>query len=269
MKRVLITILAIGFPFIIKAQLVDVKEKTSGFFGKRFMIGCNSLIGLSNEPQKADLQANLPSYSMNKSFDLSLYYALNNRFSLGIRAGRSNTSINLYDYQSFLNKNQIYYTDNLGKEYYVSDIMNSPTIKDKFISIELKHFRALKGAFSPLGAHFTYGLNLHRYEVDISNVEIHTYTNDYSSSHPYQRRTFVSSTPLSYKTLPEIFIGYGYSAPIFKKFIFNFGVRSGLLLTYAYLKDQYSFEASIENAIYTRLQKKEIINYNFGIHYAF
>ncbi len=248
---------------VAQAQMVEVKEKVSGFLGKRLVVGANGYFSISSHPQVADDYESL--FSLNKSFQISAQYTISNSKSLGFSIGTSHTSslLSEYDFNSDVDYKPILATD--GKEYYFEDIKGQPDIKDRSICIEYRGFLKKKGAVSPFGAYIAMGLNFHNYEIDASDISIIADRDiDYYTT---ERKELIVNNPMSKKTVPEFYLGYGIARPIWNSVFLDVGIKSGLLLTSWYTIDGYdtAFDETLEMVIYKRLASKEIINFKIGI----
>lgn len=247
-----------------QAQLVEVKEKVSGFLGKRLVVGANGYFSLSSHPQKADDEESL--FTLNKSFHISAQYTLSNSKSLGFSIGNSQTSslMSEEDLGSEIRYSPIIGND--GKEYYFDGITGRPAIKDRTLCMEYRGFLKKKGAVSPFGAYFSMGLNFHNYTIDANAITI--IANEESFGYSGSQTELVVNNPISKKTIPEFYLGYGIARPIWNSVFLDVGVKSGLLLTSWYsIADTYYFtiDQHLEMNIYKRLAAREIINFKVGI----
>lgn len=247
-----------------QAQLVEVKEKVSGYLGKRLVVGANGYFGVSSHPQRADDEEK--SFTLNKSFHVSAQYTLSNSKSLGFSFGNSHTSslMSEYDFGSEVSYNPIMGKD--GKAYYFEDIKGRPNIKDKTICVEYRGFVEDKGAVSPFGAYFAMGLNFHNYEIDASDIII--FAEEDNDVYTNTTTELVVNNPISKKTVPELYLGYGIARPVWNSIFLDVGIKSGLLLTSWYTSsDSYdlTFDQIMATRIYRRLAAKEIINFKIGI----
>ncbi len=251
-------------------QMVSVVDKPSGYFGKRFLVGISSSLGFSNNLQKATAKIENFGITLNKEFLLNLQYVVKNDLSFGIVAGTSSTSFNAsrsIDGTPEM-RNGIDITDNKGVFYRLSDINGSPSIKDITAGLEFRKFRSSKGAFSPLGQYFNYGIIAHQYSVDMSLMSYDCFIPNKNNSNA----RLYNSTPTSKKTLPELYVGGGFTRPVFKSLLFDAGLKLGFLVIF---KDQIISESQdelsslFEVKLYEGLRNRELINVNLGLSYPF
>jgi hypothetical protein len=253
-----------------QGQMVEVKEKPSGYFGKRFAVEFSSSLGLSYNLQKATSTIEDYGITLNKEFLFYLQYTVKSDLSFGIVAGTSSTSFNAS--RSFEGttemRNGIDLSDNKGTFYRLRNINGSPSIKDITAGLEFRKFRSNKGAFSPLGQYFNYGIIAHQYSVDLSLMSFDCYIPDKNNSNT----RLYSATPTSKKILPELFVGGGFARPVFKSLLFDATLKLVFLVIF---KDQIGSESVdelgyiFELKLYEGLRNREIININLGLSYPF
>ncbi len=242
-------------------QLVEVKEKVSGYLGKRLIVGMNGYFSLSNKPQKWDSDKYI---TLNKSFHLSTQYTLTNRVSSGLAFGMSQTSVDISlaseDYHLVeLPETRFPY------EYW--SMGGRPLIRDRVISLEIRRFRQRKGAVSPFGSYLSTGLNFHNVNIDLSKVQFRTHKNGYIAEE------IPIEDPQITKTLAEFHVGFGVAKPIWNGIFLDLGIKSGFIFNSTLLQqylDVYEitplrdklYEYSIQ-----RLAKRELINFKLGLQF--
>ena len=74
-----------------QGQMVDVVDKPSGYFGKRFAVEFSSSLGLSYNLQKATSTIEDYGITLNKEFLFYLQYTVKSDLSFGIVASTSST----------------------------------------------------------------------------------------------------------------------------------------------------------------------------------
>ena len=264
MKRYITTLFCL-ISLVSSGQMVNVKEKASGYFGKRYLIGVSSTLGLSRDMQKAtsgELSEN--HLTLNRDFSGFLYYTAKANMSVGLLIGKSATS---FDAQHGLDR--VYGTpilDEAGRAYTLQSIKGSPDIKDVTLGMDFRFFRSSKGAFSPLGQYYNIGIMAHQYTIDLYQMSYYAY-NEKANTYTTLRNV----QGVSKKVLPEIFVGAGVNRPVFNSLFLDIGIKMGLLMTggggegYAYSELKNEMEARI----YNRLRNREILNFNVGIAYPF
>ena len=143
------------------AQMVGIKDKTSGYMGKRGVLS----VGLRpigtfhptkarahTEPQAEEKIRVMIEPSVN--FD----YALNNGISLGFTAGmnRSSALIQPWDYST--------------------DYEGNPAITDMFAGVHVNFFLKGQAGIAPLGNFWTFGLRRHSINGSFEGVRAYTYS---------------------------------------------------------------------------------------------
>ncbi len=247
------------------AQMVDVKDKPSGYFGKRFLLGITGSFSASKNYQKAYIIKPEQSLTLNKDFSAFLHYSVSYNKSIGLIIGAGVTSFD--PERTDFNGHGTAVYDQQGRSYFLSQSFGTPLVKDVQVGIDYKIYNTKKGAFSPLGQYYCIGLLSHFYNVNLSTISFLVYQ-------PGILETIVinhSLPPLKF-AIPELYVGLGLSKPILKKLFFDGSLKLGFLMIDPDERvkepgSEYSdyFQLSIKRV----LQSREFVNLNLGLAYPF
>ncbi len=265
--KYLITSFCCLFSMLALGQMVDVIDKPSGYFGKRFLFGFSGSFGASYNYQKAYAVTPERSVTLNRDFSASCDYTVTNSRSIGFILGNGRTSFDPEDvYYPGYNGDIIIY-DEKGKAYAFNNALGSPLIKDKQIGVVYKSYRSKKGAFSPIGQYYCIGLSGHFYTADFSEMSYSVFTQN-------SPNTIVIKSnlePLKF-VLPEIYVGAGFSKPILKNLFLDASFKLGYLRTFDDENVQTLNSVIVDyfkQEMKSRLRNREIFNMNFGLAYPF
>lgn len=264
----LVTVILILVSFCSNGQMVTVKEKTSGYFGKRFLIGLSGSFGVSTNYQKANAASSEESLiTLNRDFALNLQYAQKNTRLIGLYLGRSTTSCKLSN--NYYNSSELIGTD--GKKYDVSYIFGSPKITDLTYGLEIKFLSKNNGSLAPIGRYYSFALIAHRFTIDHSTTILQgRLTNNSSSSTITLPYVIATST----RIIPELAMTFGISKPIMKDLFFDFGLKLGYLMKNNLIdiyvdSNEERFQIMTNELCYDRLMWREFVNLNLGFYYPF
>ncbi|MBT8327681.1 MAG: hypothetical protein KJP21_08150 [Bacteroidia bacterium] len=252
---------------ISRAQMVQVKEKTSGYLGMKSTIGAKVYFSPSLEFQKASERdvSEYPSFSINTGVLLELQRGLTPRFTWALTSGYSRTS-------STMNQSGYGYVlgdpsspDYGNTKYYLRLRSGTPKIEDLFIGLNMKFYRNKKAAIAPLGPYFYVGGKLHHVSADFSNL---VFSTSQSNGWKYYNIEYKMEDPILKMNLPEINLGIGATSAIKKKLFLDYSIEAGYVI-YDYLPNTESINRSMKNQIGSRLRFKQLLNYHIGLCYPF
>ncbi len=248
------------------AQFILVKDKPSGYFGKRLALGVSLTCGISNDLQRPTTE--MPEkgqLTINRDFSASLYFSAKSTLNLGVLVGNSNTSCFLDLYADRYHPGSPVYDVN-GKKYGFQSLNGSPSIRDLTIGIDFKIFSESKGGIAPIGQYFNIGLIGHQYTIDLSPLSYNVWSWETNKS-----ITLSDKSLPAVKVLPEIFTGVGISQPVFKVLLIDLGIKLGFLMILKYdtIIDNNGVQSSLEKNIYNRLRSREYLNVNIGLSVPF
>jgi hypothetical protein len=242
------------------AQMVTVKEKASGYLGKRLVVGIHLKGGPSGSPQ-TNVVGNSTFININKDLLFSLGYAVKNKNTLGICIGSASTSASLVNDDGYLELGD-------GSRADVSYTEGRPAISDAYGGVSYKWFATYKGAIAPIGAYIKTGLVIHKYKVDVSKIELFA-REDYNDDAVLYKLSETNYTFIA----PELQLGLGKSTILFEGLLFDYGLDVGLLVTdVASLissSSNYNIAYNIRKDIRDRLLRRQAINVHLGLKYAF
>ena len=270
LRIVNISLVLLLFTSLANAQLVEMKEKNSGYLNKYNVIGFKAYVGASIQPQRAG-KINETAFSINTAFSVDLERVLTNYSALQVSLGYAKTSVDIgtdlkEEFESYFN--DFIFTGSDGLEYRVVGVSRTPSIKETSIGLTYKKYLSRRGAMAPLGGYVTLGAVSNRVEVDLSPTSFILRTERNYHDDEVLYRTV--SEPISAKNLVKITLGFGHSAAVTERLIFTSGIEYG----YMYVgvnQYEYSEELSkaLEYIIYKRMQRKQIANYFLGLSYVF
>ncbi|NNJ55614.1 MAG: hypothetical protein HKP14_05760 [Bacteroidia bacterium] len=253
------------------AQLVEVKEKRSGYLNRYNVVGFRAFVGPSLQPQRAGLIGDPSGFSLNTAISLEVERVMTNYSAIKFRYGLSKTSADIEtdlkeEFESYFN--DFIFTGTDGLEYRVIGISGTPSIKEISIGFDFKKYLRRRGAIAPLGGYFTIGGASNRVEVDLSpsNFVIRTERNYHDDPVAF----IPPSQPLSARNLVKIHVGGGHSTAITDRLILDTGIE----FAYMYVgvkQHEYTEDLgeSLEYIIYKRMQRKQIANYYVGLSFVF
>ncbi|MGB0849749.1 MAG: hypothetical protein ACPGTP_00760 [Bacteroidia bacterium] len=257
------------FSFHSSAQIIHVKEKTSGYFGKQAVLGFTGLFSISNEPQTASYKRVETGLSINKAFGANLQYALTNSSAIRIGANYSQTSVGIYQstverrdaggWSSWIDYGDIYYK---GNGYHIRNVTGTPRLTDRSIELEYKYFRKFKGGISPLGTYISGGLAIHNFESDISYISISASLEDWRGNDIYY--TLKYQNPIEKRTMIEAYAKAGYGTMLTQFLLLDTNVRFGYLPSLL-LEDA----SNLQTEVYSRLTRKQILNFEVTLGIPF
>ncbi|MFT5056785.1 MAG: hypothetical protein ACI80H_001505 [Pseudoalteromonas distincta] len=246
------------------SQMVHVKEKASGYLGKKALLGFSGMFGLSGEPQKASTSSNYLSPSANKTFGLSIQYVISNHSAIRTAINISNTSATIADVvlssgYSYGNENDI----SANNETYILDQINgTPKISDKSFEIEYKYFRPTKGGIAPLGPYLSGGISVHNIEIDLSTISLQAYSTNWRDEETMYELSY--QDPIEKRTLFELYTKAGFSKVITDFLLLDANVRVGYMPSM--LVDVKSeVNTRVRKEIYKRLTNKQYINFELTL----
>jgi hypothetical protein len=245
--------------------MVFIKEKTSGYLGKKAVFGFSTVFSLSREPQHASTNSNYGLLGLNKAFGVSLQYAISNHSALRTAVFVSNTSASINDesvhrsdypgWSSAIYFGDIYYN---GSGYDVDRVSGRPKLSDKSFEFEYKYYRSSKGALAPIGAYFSGGLGIHNIETDLSDITIQASNKDWREIQ--KSYTIKYKNPIENKMLVEFYAKMGYGIVVQKFLLVDFNLRAGYMPPLL-----FSDASTLRSDIYGRLTRKQIINFELTL----
>jgi predicted porin len=259
MKSIFFTLSVLFFGLTSAAQMVTVKEKASGYLGKRLTIGVHMKASPSFQPQRA---ADYPRFiSINKDMLFSLDYAVRNKRAIGISLGSARTSADLVA----TSEGDI--TIGNGKKLEVYQVNGNPDIRNSYAGLDYSWFRTTKGAIAPVGAYFKLGLLVHRYSIDQSAISVLAKENYYDDLNTYE----LNEKEYSFMA-PEVQLGVGKTRVLFSGLLLDYGLDLALLASnlesYVIYRSNYNIEENIKAEINRRLVRRQIINVHLGLRFA-
>jgi hypothetical protein len=267
MAKLFIITFCVAHCFALKAQLVQVKERNSGYLGMKTTIGVRTFFSPSSEPQKmSDDYVNSPNKrSLNKGILIELQRTLGSGASFSLNGGYSGTSAQM----SYLNSVRFYYDQNLPgpyePRYWLRLASGTPQIRDYFIGGNIRIFRKRKGALSPVGPYFEIGVKFHHIEVDCSSFKFESGVNN---GWKFYTLNFELEDPKSSRNMQEINLAFGHTIPIKKKLLLDVSVEGGYL-PLQFVNQENTLKGDIEGDVYRRMMRKQILNYRVGLAYPF
>lgn len=251
------------------SQMISVEEKTSGYFGKRVVLGITGMFSASSEPQNATYEGFENTITLNKTFGVSLQYALSNSSSIRLAANTNSTSVGIYQgtverrdasgWSSSIDYGDIYYD---GTGYEIKNVRGTPLLTDQCIELEYKYFRSSKGGISPIGSYISGGLAAHNLESDISYITINAYSEDWRGNEIDY--TLKYQNPVEKRLLFEAYVKAGYGSMITRFLLLDANVRLG------YMPSLLSADASpLQRTVYSRLTNKQILNFELTLGIPF
>jgi hypothetical protein len=253
------------------AQLVEVKEKKSGYLGKYNVVNMKVVGGLGYVKNDQDPGLELPSLTYNKEIGVSLERAINNSKSLKLNAGLSRTTPNVYNQ---LARNLDSYFDPFvvqgddGLEYHIVDLTGRPLVTETFFGLEYRSFGKNIGGIAPVGYYYFTRLSANVVKVDLSPILFTLRT----ARNYHDDETFVVPTknPISRKVLPMINAGFGRAHPISKNVVLDLGFDIGyLFVNIKQIEHSEAIDDMLEYAIYKRIRRNHFVNYSLGMSYVF
>jgi hypothetical protein len=175
MKRCII----LGFLFLFINNLhAQNYDRTSGFLGRRIMVGGGGATSLSGEPQRAiseDKVSEFAQITLNTMWHVETQLVISSQAVVSVLVGTQNTSLAINDGLNRLGWGKQYNHNNFEHTLFL--ITGSPGIKDQYIGLGLKQYSPYWGSLAPIGAYWKVGVNFHKVSVDFSQMRYHTSSN--------------------------------------------------------------------------------------------
>lgn len=254
------------------AQMVEIKERHSGYLGMFNGVSIKPVLSFSNQPQKGGL-VNEKTRGLNKGLNISYERILTNYHSIVLESEFSKTSVNLLstelqnEFNSYFNEFKFEGKD--GLEYRIIGLEGTPIIREKSVGIKYRKYLKRSAALAPIGGYFQAGLAVNNIEVDLTTTQFKIRTERNYKDDPKLWQTPLN--PISSKNVLRASMGWGHTAVIAPRILLNTGLDVGYLFVNQRNNSIYSpiLANRLQYQINQRMRRKYYHNYNFGVAYVF
>jgi hypothetical protein len=243
-----------------------VKDKVSGYLGKRNVVQAKGLFSISRQPQQALSQKPPETFqiTLNREFELNIEKVLTNRKSLGFILGGSSTSLKFDVPDNYV----------LMEGGGLSFVNGTPAMTDKYFGIRCKMYNRSRGGLAPIGHYWAFNVNLHSYKIDMSGLDFVVYKEGPSGYFfaPYKLEDGVHKY-----TLAEFGISTGVNRIFAQRVVLDYGVQFSFtrfdrlfgLLRNDYREATVTAEEFLTRSIVSRISWFHIMKYYIAVGYLF